>query len=1173
MSRSNLPYQIVLAALVIFAMGAGRLSAQNPATVVAVDAQANQHAINPNIYGLSEAGTTDITALNAPLNRGGGDLSSTYNWQLDALNLSHDWYWESYLQSNPAAPGKSVDAFIQSTYAANVGSQPMVTIPMLQYIATVGPNANSNAASLWSFSVKKYGAQEADGSGLAANDPYQADAGSGVSAATGKDIVNNPLDAYVPNSLAIQQAWLQHLIGKWGKSTTSTGVKYYVLDNEPSLWNSTHRDIHPNPETYEELYNDIVANATAIRAADPNAKIVAPEEWTWWAMYESGLDQKNGTGAGSDYATHNNTYYYPWLLQQLYAYQQAHGTKLIDALSVHCYNQIPDDGDDSASGQATRNQYTRILWDPNYADPSWEGTVGINGGIEDWIPTLKSWVAQYYPGLEIGCTEYNWGDETALNGATAQADVEGIYGAYGLDFATRWTVPAQPTYLAMQIYRNYDGKLSTFGDMGVSATVANPDNLSSFAAVRSSDGALTVMVINKQTGTTPVTLSLANFSNAGTATAYQVSSATQTAINSLGSVAVKNNQITTTVPSQSITLFVIPAGSSLAKPTAPTGLAATTGNGTATITWLAGGGATSYTVQRSTSSSGTYVAIGTVVSPAPTSFTDTGLTNGTTYYYEVSGTNKAGTGPNSAPLAVTPQVPPVFTATATAAPATIAVSGTSTVTFTVKNTGGPITNTSVEIQVTGPGGAAAGSQVYSGQNFAANGSLTFTYAWTPSKLSPVVTLDGAYTVAVGVFNSTLATNYYTNNSATTINLTGGTAPPAFTSTATATPSTIGASGSSTVTFTVKDTGGALSNANVEVQVFNSASQAVGTGVFSGQNFTAGGTLQYTYVWTPSSQSPPVTASGNYTVEIGVFDSGWTTNYSWNGNGATITLSNAPAVPTALRAVAGSGVVTLSWTGSSGATSYSVYRGTKADSESGIPIATGVTGTTYLDSKLTNGTTYYYKVQAVNGGGSSKLSVEASATPKLTPTVRIVSSDTSSVAWGTSVTLTATVSGTGAEPTGIVNFYSGTALLGSGSLTGGVATFATSALPPGTSEINAAYGGDGLYAAAVSANVAVAVLKGTPGEYLTMTPNPAAVGTSVTFALRLNPVSGLPTPTGTVQFLIDGVSEGTFTLSGGVASWKTSTLGAGTHTFHIEYSGDADYKAVTGTITGTVTGPG
>jgi hypothetical protein len=105
--------------------------------------------------------------------------------------------------------------------------------------------------------------------------------------------------------------------------------------------------------------------------------------------------------------------------------------------------------------------------------------VGINGGIVNLIPTLKSWVNQYYPGLQTAITEYTWGDEANLNGATTQADVLGIFGREGLDIATYWTVPANPspTYLAMEIYRNYDGKLSTFGDTSVSAAVANPDYL------------------------------------------------------------------------------------------------------------------------------------------------------------------------------------------------------------------------------------------------------------------------------------------------------------------------------------------------------------------------------------------------------------------------------------------------------------------------------------------------------------------------------------------------------------------------------------------------------------------------------------------------------------------------------------------------------------------------
>jgi hypothetical protein len=537
---------------------------QNAAVSVSVDANANRHSISPNIYGFAFATTQDLAVTNFTMNRSGGNGTSTYNWQINAANHASDWYFESILDP-PGTAGYDGDNFIATTRAGNANAQALLTIPMINYLAALG----ADGAMTWSFSIAKYGAQTG-------SDPYQPDAGNGISSATGTQITgNNPLDANTPNSASIQQAWVQHLIQKWGPSAGG-GLKYYIMDNEPSLWSSTHVDIHPAAETYQELYNDYVSYASVVRALDPNALIVGPEEWGWWAQYLSGYDQKNGISAsGSDYNTHGKMYYYPWLLSQLYSYQQSTGKQLLNVLSVHYYPQeLANSNDDSTAGQITRNQSTRVLWDPNYVDPSWLNEVGINNGIVYLIPTLKNWVSQYYPGLQTAITEYNWGDEANLNGATTQADVLGIFGQQGLDIATRWTVPVNPspTYLAAQIYRNYDGRLSTFGDTSVSATVPNPDVLSSFAAVRSSDNALTVMVINKQQGSTPVTVSLANFTPGATAQGYQIASATQAAITPLGNVSITNNAISATVPSQSITLFVIPPSGVTVRPAAPTGL-------------------------------------------------------------------------------------------------------------------------------------------------------------------------------------------------------------------------------------------------------------------------------------------------------------------------------------------------------------------------------------------------------------------------------------------------------------------------------------------------------------------------------------------------------------------------------------------------------------------------
>jgi pectate lyase/pectin methylesterase-like acyl-CoA thioesterase len=90
-----------------------------------------------------------------------------------------------------------------------------------------------------------------------------------------------------------------------------------------------------------------------------------------------------------------------------------------------------------------------------------------------------------------------------------------------------------------------------------------------------------------------------------------------------------------------------------ALPAAPTGLAALANDGQITITWKAVLGADSYNVKRSETSGGTYVPVATNV--VGTSFTDTGLTNGTAYYYVVSATNELGTGVDSVEIADKPR--------------------------------------------------------------------------------------------------------------------------------------------------------------------------------------------------------------------------------------------------------------------------------------------------------------------------------------------------------------------------------------------------------------------------------------------------------------------------------------------------------------------------------------
>jgi hypothetical protein len=90
-------------------------------------------------------------------------------------------------------------------------------------------------------------------------------------------------------------------------------------------------------------------------------------------------------------------------------------------------------------------------------------------------------------------------------------------------------------------------------------------------------------------------------------------------------------------------------------------------------------------------------------------------------------------------------------------------------------------------------------------------------------------------------------------------------------------------------------------------------------------------------------------------------------------------NGAPVAVTGVTATAGTGQVTVSWNAVSGATGYQLYRTANSGNESATPSVSGISGTTYTDTGLNPGTTYYYRVVAVNSSGASGFSTEASAT--------------------------------------------------------------------------------------------------------------------------------------------------------------------------------------------------
>ena len=360
-------------------------------------------------------------------------------------------------------------------------------------------------------------------------------------------------------------------------------------------------------------------------------------------------------------------------------------------------------------------------------------------------------------------------------------------------------------------------------------------------------------------------------------------------------------------------------------PLAPTTLTATAGDTQISLSWTASTGATSYAIYRGTTAGGeSSTPIATVTGEA---YTDTGLTDGTTYYYTVAAIDAGGTSSPSNEASATP-LPPVA-----AAPSGLSA-----------------TPGNAQVSLTWTASAGATSyDVYRGTSTGAESS------------TPIATVTGAAYVDTSVTNGTAY--FYT---VAAVNLAGMSGPS---NEASATPLPPAPSA---------PTGLSATPGNAQVSLTWTASAgATSYDVYRGTS-TGGESLTPIAVGVTglAYTDTGVTNGTTYFYTVAAVNLGGTSGPS--NEASAIPLSPIAAAPTGLSATGGAAQVSLTWTASTGATSYNVYRGTSTGGESSTPIATGVTGPSYTDSAVVNGVTYFYVVAAVNAGGVSGPSNEASA---------------------------------------------------------------------------------------------------------------------------------------------------------------------------------------------------
>ncbi len=452
---------------------------------ITINTTKDRTPISPYIYGVNQ----DIQNFIPTARRMGGNRMTGYNWENNASNAGSDWYHSSdnFIPWSMGIPGSQSNIpGIALTWfhdqSLQIGAYSAITLQLAGYVAkdkngTVSEAETAPSARWCEVRFRK-------------NAPLS--------------LTPDTNDNYV-----YMDECINFLIHRYGLSSSSTGVKGYMLDNEPDLWNHTHPRIHPSTPTCVELIQKSTTMASVIKELDPNAEVFGYCSYGFagYLSFQSAPDWNSLKG--------NYRWFIDYYLDQMKKSSELVGRRLLDVLDLHWYPEakgaglrICGDGATNTTRDVSiaRMQAPRTLWDPTYKTSiKGEITAGEDSWINQWfpeylplIPNIKQSIDQYYPGTKLAFTEFNYGGENHISGGIAYADVLGIFGKYGVYFATVWGGDGTYSSAAYNIYLNYNGNGGKYGNTSVEAVTSNVADMPVYASiVGNDDSELHIIVINR----------------------------------------------------------------------------------------------------------------------------------------------------------------------------------------------------------------------------------------------------------------------------------------------------------------------------------------------------------------------------------------------------------------------------------------------------------------------------------------------------------------------------------------------------------------------------------------------------------------------------------------------------------------------------------------------------